>query len=181
MKKYVLGAAALSMLIALAGCSSSDDTSKKTSSQTTTEQTSQTTESQAPAHDGPDYTAFKDAFTGKGFTIKDETQEGNILHFTASNENGDVQVKAEKFASPEDTLSVYYAETGQLQNDGYQIVNAWTDDRGELSEMVNNVNNVYALVGAQKESCEVYTLQNLMEANYDTCKSILQELGCPVE
>lgn len=180
MKKFTLGAAALSMVLALAGCSSNSDSSK-TSSATSTEQSSQTTESQTSAQATGDYASLKNSFINKGFTIQDESQDGNILNFTAANDSGDVHAKAERFASPEDTLQVYYNEVAQLQNEGYVLVNAWTDDRGELSELTNTTNNVYALVGAQKESCEVYTLQDILEGDYDTCKSILQEQGCPLK
>ena len=56
-----------------------------------------------------------------------------------------------------------------------------TNDVTDLTVLMNDVNNVYALVGVDKESNDLYVIQDILEGAEPTVLDVMKNLGFQTE
>lgn len=193
MKKTFLSAILLSFALAAAGCSSSSDTSTssaKNDSSVEVSVVSESNESKESTVKGTEtdttedqvvplfnFEPIKTALQDQNFSLKDENYKDAAMTLTAEGEDGTFDVRAEKFETAEDAEKSYAQAISELENDSYQLVNAYSTDITDLTILINDVNNVYALVGVDKESTDVYILQDILEGAEPTVLNAMKSLG----
>ncbi len=193
MKKPFLSAILLSFALAAAGCSSSSDpstSSAKNDSSVEVSVVSESNESKESTVKGTEtdttedqvvplfnFEPIKTALQNQNFSLKDENYKDAAMTLTAEGEDGTFDVRAEKFETAEDAEKSYAQAISELESDSYQLVNAYSTDTTDLTILINDVNNVYALVGVDKESTDVYILQDILEGAEPTVLNAMKSLG----
>lgn len=192
MKKQFLPIFALALAITAAGCSSGTSSFAASSAKASSAQTS--SESVITVENVPEidsdasmvvpmfnFEPLKTALADQNFILKDETYNGAAMTLTAEGESGSFDVRAEKFENADDATKGYAQAISQLENESYQLVNAYTNDATDLTVLMNDVNTVYALVGVDKEANDLYVMQDILEGAEPTVLEVMKNLGFKTE
>lgn len=170
MNRKLLTAAALAVLMA-AGCSSAPARSEApASSQAPVSSKAQTSQEAG-------FDSAKSAVTSAGFTIQNEETEGKDWSADLLNDSGTVDISVERKVNAETARAEYKSELDDLQNDGYMQINTYSSTDHEMTVMLNDVDNVYGIVGVDDTAGEVVTMEDILESNKDACMSVMKALG----
>lgn len=194
MKKTFLSAILLSFALAAAGCSSSSDSSANSAGNDSSAAVSVVSESDESTVKGTEtdttedqvvplfnFEPIKTALQDQNFVLKDENYKDAVMTLVAQGDEGTFDVRAEKLETAEDAQKSYAQAISELENDSYQLVNAYSTDTTDLTVLINDVNNVYALIGVDKESMDVYILQDILEGAEPSVLDAMKSLGFKTE
>lgn len=186
MNKKLL-AALLGGAMLLAGCSSaSDTTSTTTTDQTTTTEKANTTENTESSTTNSQtsttaastkFDEIRSAFESAGYTIQDLDTDADSISFDAINDNGTIEVEAKVETTLHEAQNEFQDTLQSLNQDDYMRLTTTTLDNGEMVQLLNNYNTVYAYAVLDNTNNLVIEVENILEGQLDGVTNVLSSLG----